>query len=280
MFVTVNDVRLHYEVEGTGPTLVMISLGGTPIYQRTFSPQLREHFQLVFLDLPGSGPSETGLIEGLTLETLLAAIDGVRQAVGADQIAVVGHSIHGLLAVAYAQHYPQHAWGAVVIGCPPAARPEYKAVATAYWETMASSERKALLAEREAALAQESLAALPPDQAFIRWYVSRGPALFADPTFDWAFFWEDCTFTMGVFERVSGVIFADYDPTPGFANLACPVFIALGVHDYPNPPTLWHPATDQLPNATYHAFEHSGHWPQYEEQALFDQKLIAWARGS
>ena len=71
---------------------------------------------------------------------------------------------------------------------------------------------------------------------------------------------------------------AGYDPTPSFPQLTCPVFIAMGVHDYPVPPLLWYPAKDALRNATYHAFEQSGHWPHFEEQELFDRKLVTWAQ--
>jgi proline iminopeptidase len=279
MFATIDDIRLHYEVEGHGPALMVISFGGSLIYQRTFSAQLREHFTLIFLDLRGSGPSETGDVSAMTLERVLADIDAVRETIGIDRIAVAGHSVHGLIPPAYALRYPAHAWGAVVLNCPPKmlADADWAAIAKPYWETMASVERKALLEQRRGALDDLGQAALPPDQAFIRFYAASSPERFADPTFDPTPLWDGSIFSFAVFEHVNGPMLAGYDPTPSFSELRCPVFIAMGVHDYPVPPLLWHSAIDLLANATYHAFERSGHWPHFEEQELFDRKLITWA---
>jgi proline iminopeptidase len=278
MFATIDDVRLHYEIEGRGPALVVVSFGGSPIYQRMYSARLREHFQCIFLDLRGSGPSDTGDVQALTLERVLADIDGVRAAIGVERIAVVGHSVHGFLPPAYALQYPAHAWGAVVISCPPSVPDDWQAVAKPYWETMASNERKALLAEKQAALDPAELATLPPDQAFIRSYAAVSPERFADPTFDPLSLWEGCVFDIAVFEQVNGPMFDRYDPTQDFPRLTCPVFVAVGIHDYPVPPLFWYPAKDLLPEGSvFHCFEQSGHWPQYEEQDTFDRELIAWA---
>jgi proline iminopeptidase len=277
VFASVNGVRLHYEVEGTGLPLIVVSLAGTPIYQRTYSRRLRDRFQVVFLDGRGSGPSEAGDIAALTVDTVLADIEGVRQAIGVERVAVVGHSIHGFIALAYARQYPDSVWGAVVIGTPPEITAETRAAASAYWDTMASSERKALLAERLAELDEDGLAALPPDQAWIRRYVATGPERFCDPAFDWTWFWDDCSIDMDAFGRLAEQVRAAYDPADAFPAISCPVFLAIGVHDYPIPPPLWHPVKVLLADLTYHAFERSGHWPQFEEQESFDDKLIAWA---
>jgi len=42
---------------------------------------------------------------------------------------------------------------------------------------------------------------------------------------------------------------------------------------------LWDDYKDKLPNLSYNLFEKSGHYPQLEEQDLFDKKLIAWIKG-
>jgi proline iminopeptidase len=277
MFVSSSGLRLHFKVEGDGPTLIAISFAGTPIYQRTFSARLRESFQIILLDLQESGPSDAGSLEALTIESILSDIEAVRVAIGVERIAVVGHSMCGMFPLAYAQHYPDAVWGAVIIACMPAYLRARQSVVTAYWETMASQERKALLAERLAGFDESELNALPPDQAWIQRYIATGPRQFADPTFDWSFFWDDCTVDLDVFQHVAQVVLDEYDPTPAFPTIACPVFVTVGIHDYPVPPILWYPARDALPRVTYHAFERSGHWPQYEEQDTFDERLIAWA---
>ncbi len=57
-----------------------------------------------------------------------------------------------------------------------------------------------------------------------------------------------------------------------------PVFVAMGLHDYVVPPTLWNEPRKRMSTVTYHLFEKSGHTPQLEEPQLFDQRLIEWFR--
>ena len=105
--------------------------------------------------------------------------------------------------------------------------------------------------------------------------MAQDPQRFCDPTFDMTPWWEGHTFNMDVVGRISAQIKA-YDPTPRFGEITCPVFIAVGVHDYPIPPLVWAGWKDRLPNATYHVFERSGHHPHYEEQTLFDERISQW----
>lgn len=276
MFAIINGVRLHYEIEGTGPDCMVIALSGIPMYQRLFSAALRRHVRLIFVDLRGSGASESGVVEALTLDTLIDDIDALRQALGLARIVVIGHSLHGWLALAYAHKYPQHTAGVVLIGTPP--RRRYDELARAYWETMATAERQAILRQNLAQLTADTLAPLPPHRQFIVAYLARGPERFRDPRFDWAFFWDDCVFDMAVVNRVWGVLLKDYDPTATFPAITCPVMIAGGIYDFPIPPLVWYGEKDRLVDATYHVFEQSGHNPMYDEQALFDARLLDWLR--
>ena len=277
MFATINGVRLHYESEGDGPACLVVSIASIPFYQRIFSAALREHLRLIFVDLRGSGESESGPVERITLDTFADDIDALRQHLGLAKVVIIGHSLHGWLALDYARKYPQHTAGVVSIGISP--RRGDGAVQRTYWETMAGAERKVILAENLARLTPDALASLSPTQQFVARYLAGTPRVFRDPRFDWAFLWEGCEWDMAVFNRVWRELLAEYDPTPGFPAITCPVFIAVGIFDYGNPPLIWAEAKERLPDATYHVFEESGHDPMYEEQALFDARLLTWLRG-
>ena len=276
MFVTVNGVRLHYEVEGQGEPAILPSFAGIPIYQRVFSQQLRDHFRLIFLDLRTSGPSELGPMEAIAIDTLVDDMDAVRASLGLERVAVIGHSFHGKLALAYALKYPAQTSRLAVVGCGPG--PRDLALNARYWELMASAERKALLAANRAALHERDLTSLSPTDAYIASYAATDPERFCDPAFDMTPWWEGCVFNMAAVERLYAE-FRVYDPSPRFGEIACPVFVAAGWHDYPLPPLAWHEKKGLLPDCTFHAFERSGHYPQFEEQELFDAKLIAWLNG-
>jgi proline iminopeptidase len=277
MFASVNGVRLHYEIEGEGVPAIVPSCAGVPIYQRTFSRRLREHFRFIFLDLRTSGDSELGPPDAICIETMVADMDAVRRSLGLERVAVIGHSFHGLLAFAYALTYPRHTARIAVIGCR-SGKLDPDLVA-AYWDTMASAERKALLAANRAALDEDALAKLPPDRAFIARYAASDPERFCDPAFDMTPWWEGHRFDAAALGRMTAE-FREYDPSPRFGEIACPVFIAAGWHDYPLPPLQWQGVKERFPDATYHAFERSGHNPQAEEQELFDAKLLAWLGAS
>ena len=273
MFASVNGVRLHYEIEGEGVPAIVPSFAGIPLYQRTFSRRLRGHLRLIFLDLRPSGDSELGPMEEITIDTMLDDMDGLRAHLGFERVAVIGHSDHGYLALAYALKYPRHTARIAVIGC--AAGKRDPDVVARYWETMASAERKALLAANRAALDEAALARMSPDRAFVARYAASDPERFFDMAFDMTPWWEGHRFDMAAVGRLFAA-FREYDPSPRFGEIACPVFIAAGWHDYPVPPLLWHDAKGRFPDATYHAFERSGHNPQAEEQGLFDARLIDW----
>lgn len=268
MFASVNGVRLHYEVEGEGLPAIVPSFAGIPIYQRTFSQQLRQHFRLIFLDLRTSGDSELGPPDAISIETMIDDMDRLRASLGLSQVAIIGQSFHGLLALAYALKYPQHTARIAVIGCRPGKLDP--ALVAAYWDTMASAERKALLTANRAALDEAALARMSPDRAFIARYAASDPERFFDPTFDMTPWWEGHCFDMAAVARLFAA-FREYDPAPRFGEIGCPVFIAAWWHDYPIPPLLWHGVKERFPDATYHAFERSGHNPQEEEQESFDE---------
>lgn len=57
------------------------------------------------------------------------------------------------------------------------------------------------------------------------------------------------------------------------------VFLAVGRYDYGILYCLWDDEKDKLPKLCYNMFKKSGHYPMFEEQALFDKKLIDWIKG-
>ena len=106
MYVKVGDIDIFYTIAGVGPTCLVPSLSGTPIYERTFTPALQDVMQLVFVELRGNRTA-TGEIDALTFDAMVDDLDGVRRALGLGRVAVLGHSAHSILALAYAARYPE-----------------------------------------------------------------------------------------------------------------------------------------------------------------------------
>jgi proline iminopeptidase len=278
MYVTVGDIDIFYTIAGVGPTCLVPSLAGTPIYERTFTPALQDVMQLVFVELRGNRTA-TGEIDTLTFDAMVDDLDGVRRALGLDRVAVLGHSAHSILALAYAARYPEQTSHVLAIGGAPGMTAGVLARRATYWDLVASPERKRILAENQARLTEEVVARLTPSERLIVSYAASGPLYFHDPTYDCTPLWEGHEqISERLFARFWGPQgqFAAFDPEADLPKVVAPVFIAQGVFDFAAPPHAWEGALEKLPNATYRAFERSGHYPQLDERELFGEAVAGW----
>ncbi|TCJ13381.1 alpha/beta fold hydrolase [Flaviaesturariibacter flavus] len=95
--------KLHYTTNGAGTPLVLVHGFGEDGRVWNGQAPLAEHCRLIIPDLPGSGASETG--DG-TMESLAEAIRAVLDAEGVGQCILVGHSMGGYAALAFAEKWP------------------------------------------------------------------------------------------------------------------------------------------------------------------------------
>jgi proline iminopeptidase len=280
MYATVGSTDIFYTVAGEGLPCLVPSLAGTPIYERTFTPALGDVLHLVFAELRGNRTA-VGDVGALTLPTLVEDMDALRRALGFDRVAVLGHSAHSLLALAYAARFPEMVSHVIVVGGMPAISPTFHTQRAGYWEVAASPARKQRLAENHARLDGADLARRTASERLIRTYAADGPLYFFDPTYDCTPLWAGHDeFSDALYQRFwgDGGQFATFDPAIDFPRIAAPVFIAHGVFDFSVPVTIWIDVKDTLPRPTYHAFERSGHYPQVEERATFSGAVAAWLR--
>lgn len=274
MFLTVNGTRLNIDIEGEGFPCLALGQCGKEQIARAISPNLRNHLQLIFVDLRGSGLSDDGDVASATLETICADVDAVRQALGHEQIAVLGHSAGGFFALEYARRYPDHCAYAILDGCPPNMSETMRRTAAQYWEENASAERKALQEQRQSMHTKEQLEAMDAGQRLIATYHMNSPRYFYDPQYDSTHLWG--TMQMGLFTHFWGTVFPKHDPVPQFPQITPPVFVAAGRYDFVCPPVLWDDDIKLLPQGTLAVFDRAGHWPMLEEQAEFDRRLLDW----
>jgi proline iminopeptidase len=276
-----NGVDLHYTVEGDGfPCLVPRPIG-TSIIERTFSTQLREKLQLIIFDPPGCGRSAGNLAE-LDLEGLLAGIDGLRAALGHERIGFLGWSICSLIGLDFALAYPDSVSRLILVG----AVPYLGAWDDSYWDTIASPERKARLAENLTRLEQSGVEPLPPgapepDQQVraraqpLR-YAAYGPRYWYDPTFDCASLYAEDEWDVAQLDWLGAQLVPRHPDAAAIAGVTTPTFLAQGVWDFNCPPTRWADVLPTFHDCTYVAFERSGHYPFYEEPELFASTLLQW----
>ena len=274
--VSAGGLELPYVIRGKGTPL--LAIGNAGYGSLTFTGPMLDYFEMYFVDLRHFVPSDSGLeLETIAIDTFAQDIDEIRQAFGFETVAILGHSIHGNLALEYARRHPDRVTHVVVIGTMPIGFMQgFFAAQDEYWESHASDERKAIRERNWEALTEDSLSKLSTVDSMLAMLVANVPLYFYDATFDWAPMWEGAPEPNGVvFNRLLQLFF-EYDLSQEPGQITTPVFVAEGLYDYVTPHTLWNDQLQKLPNTTFYLFEKSGHTPQFEEPELFAEKLIEW----
>jgi len=106
--IPIRDASLFVKVVGQGYPLVLMH-GGPGLDYTSLLPlqPLADQFTLIFYDHRCNGHSEGADLSSMTWENLTADADALRQTLGFDQWAVLGHSFGGNVALEYALRYPQ-----------------------------------------------------------------------------------------------------------------------------------------------------------------------------
>ena len=272
--VNVEGATLRYVIEGSGvPTLV---LGSAIYYPRTFSRELRNALTMAFVDVRHFVDTESVLLPyEITLETYLRDIEELRREIGFGRMVIIGHSHHGNLALEYAKHYPENISHVVLIGSPPCDIYTTSRAGRQYWEKHASDARKATLQSNRVVLTPEMLEALSQRDAFVAEYVANGPKYWFNASFNATSLWSEVPIDFDTIKTFRS-FFTDYDLSWDPQTMTAPVILVMGRHDYAVPHILWQKALPELKHLTFHLFEQSGHTPQLEEAALFDDMLLNW----
>jgi proline iminopeptidase len=116
--VQINGTDLFYLESGRGvPCLVMHGgLGVDHTQFREWLDPLGDVLLLIYYDHRSNGRSGRPPIETLTFAQLVADADGLRAHLGHQQIAVIGHSYGGCVALLYARQYPQRVSHLMLVG--------------------------------------------------------------------------------------------------------------------------------------------------------------------
>lgn len=105
--------NIHYKVYGEGQPVVLLHGFGedSSVWQLQIAA-LKDHFQLIVPDLPGSGESE--LLPGAAIETYADIVKAIVDIELPDangskpSLQLIGHSMGGYITLAFAEKYPQY----------------------------------------------------------------------------------------------------------------------------------------------------------------------------
>ena len=262
-----------YVTEGEGRPCIVISLRN--YHPRSFSSRFKGALRCTFVDARFSVPeAPVDPKDPYTVAAAVEDLEAARKAMGMARFVLVGHSIQGSIALAYALRYPQHVSHVIAIGAVPGMSPALGALAKDNWERNASPERKASYEEAQKAFKAAAPGLKPAEQppamiradAAKRWY---------DAEYDERPLMVGAPFNMPVISELFGQPFTLF---PSGERVEPPTFLALGRHDYVVPPTAWDGLSAHFRDLTLVLFERAGHTPQVETAAEFDEMVLSWLR--
>lgn len=112
----IDGLQMHYEDQGSGPPLVLVhGLGASTALWKEVEDDLARDFRVVAYDLRGAG--RTGAPPGpYTFEQLVDDLLALIEVLELGPVSLVGHSLGGTVALAYAAEYPEHVVATVGLG--------------------------------------------------------------------------------------------------------------------------------------------------------------------
>jgi proline iminopeptidase len=259
---------------GTGDPLVVLhgAMGFDHTYFRPWLDRLGDHARVVYLDLSGCGSSAgVNRSEEVSLERWAHDVEAVREAVGCERVTVLSHSMSAWVALEYARRWPERTSGLIL--CSGTSVFDYTEDIFA-----AASERAS--ATQLADLQTIMGAQMFDDAAFRRLFLSILPLYFY--RFDESYgarFASTLRFNAAVYLNVRDRYVASYDCRPMLNTVTARTLLLAGRYDLIAPPDRGSARlAKEIPEATLHVFEASGHFPFIEEPSEFAEVVGRWLK--
>ncbi|NMR19241.1 alpha/beta fold hydrolase [Cellulomonas fimi] len=262
---TINGARLVIEMLGPEDAPAIVVHHGAPGLGSRAEPvrsfgAFADGYRIVTFDARGSGASSD---EGpFSHEQWVADIEAIRTRLDLGDVVMAGGSYGGFLAMEYTLAHPEHVRALVLR------------------DTAADTEHDHLAVER----------ARSTDRVVIEpWAIERiGTGRFADNA-EFERYWRailplyDHSYDPAAVERKAasttyhyathnyafGVNMPAYNLAPRLGEIACPVLVTVGRHDWRTPVPASQRIADGVAHGELVVFEHSGHSPQLEEPERF-----------
>jgi proline iminopeptidase len=124
-FETTDEVRLRYDVRGSGPPLLACH-GGPANISETLADALvplERAYTIVYHDYRGSGRSASAPSATYTYERIADDLDELRIHLGYERVGVLAHSMGGFVGLNYYLGHPEVCAGLVLVGTTPTGDP-------------------------------------------------------------------------------------------------------------------------------------------------------------
>lgn len=262
--IQIRDVSLFVKVIGQGYPLLLMH-GGPGLDHTTLLPlqACADQFTMVFYDHRCNGRSEGAEVTTMTWQNLTADAEALRQALGFDRWAVLGHSFGGNVALEYALRYPQSLSHLVLMDTG----------GDQWWVQQNAPE---ILAKRG-----YKPATMQAARRFYNGHLAPGEVFPTLMKFLRAYFYHvsllalarEMIFGPKMKMRPEALIFGYSQLLSGWtvmdrlSEIKAPTLVMAGRHDFLFPPEHQAILADRIPNAQLKLIERAGHNPQSEQTA-------------
>jgi pimeloyl-ACP methyl ester carboxylesterase len=249
--VNLNGISLAYDRRGTGTPLVLIH--GYPLDHTIWdevAPLLEDTFDAIMPDVRGFGASAASY-DPYSMDHLAGDIAGLLDSLGIEKAAIVGHSMGGYIALAFARLYPTHVRGLGLVSS--------QAVADPPERKQGRYDTAKQVGEKGVRIVAEAMATkLSPDprvQAFVRTLIAKQPAA-------------------GVMGALKAMAERE-DSVSLLSLLKYAVVIVHGSADELIPVARGREMKEFMPHATFVELDGAGHMPMMEAAAKTAEALKA-----
>jgi proline iminopeptidase len=259
----IRDASLFVQVVGQGYPLVLMHGGpGLDHWSLMSFRRCADQFTLVFYDHRCNGRSEGAPLASMTWENLTADADALRQQLGFEKWAVLGHSFGGNVALEYALRYPNSLSHLVLLDTAGESR----------WPRENAS--KLLLARgwsaRRAELARRWFCGEFEPREFLSIAIQIIDMYPYDPSL-WKLTRDAIQGEWHTKARSKALIFGGRHLLKGWSvmnrlgEIKVPTLVMAGRADVVFPPEHQHQLAAGIPNARLKLIDHAGHNPQTEQ---------------
>jgi proline iminopeptidase len=273
----VTDVDLHYRRVGEGPPLVVVH-GGPGMghdYMRGLDV-LADGRQLIYYDQRGSGETPLGDPDRVTFAGSIADLEGLREALGIEELDLLGHSFGAWIAILYAAACPERVHSLVLANTGPPAVPELMKQFGANMEAGRTREDRAEMERIESSDAYANREPATLEELYRLRYTpffrEREDARLFEPHFT-------AITAENVLEFVDRMMrdFSEHDPIGSLERIPCPTLVVHGELD-PIPEEFARLLVERIPKARYARIERASHFAFLEDPALFADAVLPFLR--
>ncbi len=262
----INGTTIWYERDGAGPPCLVLHGGlgvDHTLYRRTLQP-LTGQLELVFFDHRGNGRSGRPPLDTITIEQLADDAAMVAHDLELDHTLVFGHSYGGFVAQELTLRHPELVRGLMLVDTTPGqlgtgeTEDDYRGPPPPPEFLDLVSQ----LPETDAELADGMTELLP-------FYLHHSDVADAEAAFEGTIF--SCDAMMQGFIALRG-----WSAVDRLATIEAPTLVLGGLHDLFTAAPQADRIADRIPHADRVLFEHSGHFPWFDEPEAFFTVVNAW----